>query len=189
MSRKKMIWIPDSFYNISSRGNNREPLFHSPDDFDTFFNILDHLHENIPFELASYCLMTNHYHLQMRCAEVPISKMMFFINKRYANYFNNKYELKGHVFEKRYYGGLIRDEEGMLAVSRYIHMNPVEACIVGHPHHYLYSSYKFYVNPDLPKPPYMNIHSILDLYTGTTEEKLNKYLNEVPVTTRILSNE
>jgi hypothetical protein len=33
------------------------------------------------------------------------------------------------VFEKRYFSKLIDDEKGMLEVSRYIHLNPVEARI------------------------------------------------------------
>lgn len=188
MARKKVIWEPDRFFHVTSRGNRREPLFRSHSDFEAFFHILDQLYEKIPFELASYCLMTNHFHLQIRCTEVPISKLMSYINKRYANYFNNKYELTGHVYEKRYDGRLIRDEEGMLKVSRYIHMNPIEASIVSHPQCYPYSSYHFFLNPEWPQSPYMNIHAVLDLYTGTTEEKVWKYIEEVPVTTRIMSN-
>lgn len=188
MARKKVIWEPDRFFHVTSRGNRREPLFRCSSDFEAFFYILDQLHEKIPFELASYCLMTNHFHLQMRCTEAPISKLMSYVNKRYANYFNNKYELTGHVYEKRYDGRLIRDEEGMLKVSRYIHMNPIEASIVSHPQYYPYSSYHFFLNPELPQPPYMNIHAVLNLYTGTTEEKVWKYIEEVPVTTRIMSN-
>jgi len=66
-------------------------------------------------------LFVNHYHLQIRSPEISFAKLMAFINKRYANYYNTKYCLTGHVFEKRYYDKVIEDKEGMLEVSRYIH--------------------------------------------------------------------
>ncbi|WP_193392232.1 transposase, partial [Neobacillus vireti] len=64
MSRQKRIWIPNRFYHIVCRGNRREPLFRNATDFQAFLHILNQLHEKVPFEMASYCLMTNHYHLQ-----------------------------------------------------------------------------------------------------------------------------
>ena len=103
MPYKKRIWIPHRFYHVVCRGNRRDPLFRSYTDFQAFFHILNQTHEKIPFELASYCLMTNHFHLQMRSQEAPLSKVMSLINKRYANYYNTRYRLTGHVFEKRFY--------------------------------------------------------------------------------------
>jgi hypothetical protein len=34
------------------------------------------------------------------------------MNKRYANYYNTRYRLTGHVFEKRYYGKWIDNDSG-----------------------------------------------------------------------------
>jgi len=60
MPYKKRIWIPQRFYHVVCRGNRRDPLFRSRADFQAFFHILTQIHEKYPFELASYCLMTNH---------------------------------------------------------------------------------------------------------------------------------
>jgi putative transposase len=127
MPRAKRVWIPERFYHIVCRGNRRDPLFRNVTDFEAFLHILEQLHEKHRFEIASYCLMTNHYHLQIRSSETPLSKLMALINKRYANYYNTKYKLTGHVYEKRYYDKLIEGKEGMLEVSRYIHLNRVAA--------------------------------------------------------------
>ncbi|MFZ4451640.1 transposase [Salibacterium aidingense] len=152
MPRMRRIWYPDYFYHIVSRGNRRDPLFRHKTDFEVFLHILHQTYEKAPFELSSYCLMTNHYHLQMRAREQSISKVMALLNKRYANYYNTRYELSGHVFEKRFFSSRIRDEEGMMEVRRYIHDNPVEARLVKKPEHYPWSSFRFYHNPQL-KPP------------------------------------
>ncbi|WP_066067152.1 transposase [Neobacillus soli] len=175
MPRKKRIWLPNYFYHIGNRGNRRDPLFQNYDDFLAFFHILQRLHEKTPFEIASYCLMTNHYHLLLRSQEVPISKLMAFINKRYANYFNTKYDLTGHVFEKRFFDNIIVDGVGMLDVSRYIHLNPVVAGIVKEPESYPWSSYFLYKDTKPEPPCYMNIESVLDFCDGSIQQKRESY--------------
>ncbi|MFK2825560.1 transposase [Bacillus sp. B190/17] len=177
MARKKRIWIPHRFYHIVCRGNRRDPLFRHANDFQAFFHILNQLYDKYPFELASYCLMTNHFHLQMRSQEHSISKVMSLINKRYANYYNTRYRLTGHVFEKRFFDQMIDTKEGMLNVSRYIHLNPVEAKMIHRPELYRWSSCPlFYYNHVSNQLVYMNIHSVLDYFTGTDEEKKKKYI-------------
>ncbi|WP_042375082.1 REP-associated tyrosine transposase [Neobacillus jeddahensis] len=187
MSRKKRIWIPNRFYHIICRGNRRDPLFRNASDFQAFLHIFDQLHEKTPFEMASYCLMTNHYHLQIRSPEIPFAKLMSLINKRYANYYNTKYRLTGHVFEKRYFDKVIEDKEGMLEVSRYVHLNPVEAKMVKKPEYYPWSSYHLFKYPSSVSPRFMNRDCLLDYYEGTEELRSEKYcksLVPVPVTTR-----
>jgi hypothetical protein len=100
---------------------------------------------------------------------------MSLINKRYANYYNTKYRLTGHVYEKRFFDQIIEDKEGMLEVSRYIHLNPVEAKMVKRPEYYPWSSYYLFKDPNAIAASYMNINSLLDYYEGTMEQKKEKY--------------
>jgi putative transposase len=175
MARPQRVWISHRYYHIICRGNRRDPLFRNASDFQAFFHILQQLHEKIPFEIASYCLMTNHYHLLIRSKDTTFSKLMGLINKRYANYYNTKYRLTGHVYEKRFYDKMIEDKAGMLEVSRYIHLNPVEAKMVRKPEYYPWSSYHFFKHPQAVVPSYMNIDSILNYYLGTVDERKEKY--------------
>ncbi|KAA9011589.1 transposase [Niallia endozanthoxylica] len=179
MPYKKRVYIPNRFYHVVCRGNRRDPLFRCHTDFLAFFHILEQLHQKIPFELASYCLMTNHFHLQIRSKEAPLSKVMSLVNKRYANYYNTRYRLTGHVFEKRYYDKLIEDKEGMLEVSRYIHLNPVEAKMVKKPEYYPWSSYQYFKSEYSIAPSFMDVHHILDYYIGTSKEKREKYIGSM----------
>ncbi|GAE28084.1 hypothetical protein JCM9140_4277 [Halalkalibacter wakoensis JCM 9140] len=175
MPRAKRVWQPHRFYHIVMRGNRRDPLFRSATDFQAFLHILEQLHHKIPFELASYCLMTNHYHLQLRSQEESLSKLMALMNKRYSNYYNIRYRLTGHVFEKRFYDKIIEDHTGMIEVSRYIHLNPVEAKMVKYPEHYPWSSFYLYKNPNSLQPRFMTIEEILDYYAGTLDERRRLY--------------
>lgn len=173
MGRKKRIWVPYSFYHVVCRGNRRDALFKDDHDFKTFFHILTSVHKKTPFELASFCLMTNHYHLQIRSKDQPLSKVMSFINKRYADYYNTKNNLTGHVFEKRYYDKMIDSKQGMLEVSRYIHLNPVEAGMVLRAVDYKWSSYRQYLYAT--GSSLFNSKVVLDYFSGSEMEKREKY--------------
>ncbi|KIL43147.1 REP-associated tyrosine transposase [Jeotgalibacillus campisalis] len=177
MARKKRTWLPHCYYHIVSRGNRRDPLFLNPQDFEAFFHILTQLHQKYPFEIASYCLMTNHFHLLLRSLDpdCSISKIMSLVNKRYANYYNTRYRLTGHVFEKRFYDQLVEGNVGMLKVSRYIHLNPVAANMVKKCEHYPWSSYSYYKYSTMPKPDFMNTDLLLNYYAGTDRERRALY--------------
>ncbi|UTR12019.1 transposase [Evansella sp. LMS18] len=174
MARRKRIWLPTNFYHIVCRGNRREPLFFHDVDFLTYLYILRKVHEKHPFELASYCLMTNHIHIQLRSQAQSVSKVMSLINKRYANYFNNKYDFTGHVFEKRFYDRLISTRSGMLYVGRYIHLNPVEAGVTAFPEEYRWSSYRYYQGAETSQSPFMNF-VLLDYFSGNLREKRDRF--------------
>ena len=49
---------------------------------------------------------------------------------RYAQYFNRRHRRTGHLFENRYKSILCNEETYLLALVRYIHLNPVRAGIV-----------------------------------------------------------
>ena len=188
MSRKRRVWHPDSFYHVVSRGNRRDPLFQDEKDFRVFFYNMRELYEQTPFEISSFCFMTNHYHMQLRSREVPISKIMSFINKRYANYYNTRYNLCGHVFEKRFFAEVVSGTYGNFILSHYIHMNPVRANITERPEHYRWSSYQYFHSSTKSKStlkihPYFNPTANLELFKGSKKNYLKAFdsLNQTRV--------
>lgn len=179
MVRKTRLWLPNHFYHIVSRGNRKDLLFKDQQDYRTFLYILQQVYDTHSFELSAYCLMNNHFHLQLRSKEHPISKIMSLVNKRYATYFNARYELTGHVFEKRYFDEPLNSSANMLEVSRYIHLNPVKANLVLRPEDYPWSSYRFYYSRQSKMKPYMNLYPLVEGYPGTFKKKRKGYCNFV----------
>nr|CDQ31397.1 Transposase [Virgibacillus halodenitrificans] len=104
---------------------------------------------------------------------------MSLINKRYADYYNTKYRLTGHVFEKRYYDKIIDSPAGMLEVSRYIHRNPLEAEMVQKPESYPWSSYRYYLHTT--RHGKLRMAAIFDHFSGEEWEKRRKYREYVDV--------
>src|SRR6266851_1555436 len=58
--RKPRLEIQGGLYHIITRGNNRQLIFGSDDDYRKFLLQLAHQKSKLPFYLYAYCLMPNH---------------------------------------------------------------------------------------------------------------------------------
>ena len=75
-------------------------------------------------ELLAYCLMPNHFHLLIRQNEArSIEKFMKSLLTRYVQYFNHRYDRVGGLFQDIYKAVMVKSEEQLLWLSRYIHRN------------------------------------------------------------------
>jgi putative transposase len=74
--------------------------------------------------------MTNHVHLLFKSGKDGISSVMRMQLTWYAQYFNRRHKRSGHLFENRYKSILCEEETYLLALVRYIHLNPVRAKII-----------------------------------------------------------
>ena len=146
MARKKRIWYPGAIYHVMSRGNRRVAIFNDYTDYLRFLINVQKIKKEIPFRIHSLCLMTNHFHLSIETEKIPLSKIMQRILSIYAEAYNHVHDYTGHLFEGRYTAQIIEDEQYFLEVSRYIHLNPVKACMVKDPSDYEYSSYRCFLN-------------------------------------------
>ena len=144
MSRPLRIQYPDAFYHVTSRGNERSAVFLSQRDREKFLSYLGSAAERYKAVIHVYCLMDNHYHLLLETPAGNLSHIMHHINGAYTTYFNTKRIRSGHLFQGRYKAILIDADEYAKELSRYIHLNPVRAGIVGKPGEYEWSSYRYY---------------------------------------------
>ncbi|MCT8140161.1 transposase [Anaerobacillus sp. CMMVII] len=144
MPRKKRVWFKYAMYHITNRGVRKMAIFYQEDDYLKYLEILEETRQQYPFTLHAYCLMTNHVHLLLQTLDHPISIIMKQLNTQYAKYFNKKYNLVGHLFQSRFGSELIDSLKYELDVSKYIHLNPVEAYMVDKAEDYRWSSYRAY---------------------------------------------
>jgi len=77
--------------------------------------------------LICYALLPNHFHLLIRQKNPILNGFMNSLGTRYAMYFNRKYRRKGVLFQDVYKAVLVETDEQLLHLSRYIHLNPIEA--------------------------------------------------------------
>ena len=165
MASPKRPWVSGAIYHITNRGNRQEIIFRENIDYIVYLGILKEtlkFYENDNYKLISYCLMSNHVHLLLKTGRKDPSFFMRRVNSMYARYFNSKYQYIGHLFQGRYFSNLINNVIELLEVSRYIHLNPVRAKMVGSPENYMWSSYnKIVLNEDKFKDLDLNSRKLM----------------------------
>lgn len=177
MSREKRIWYPGATYHVMSRGVRRSSICKDLSDYEMFCMILKNTMEKEPFKLHSYCMMTNHLHLQITTITTEIWKIMNRLLGSYAKTFNQRYGYTGHLFESRYTSCIIEDPVYFLEVSRYIHLNPVRAGMVREPLEYPYSSYEYYVSQK--SNPLLEKDKILSFFATNPAEQYRRFVEGV----------
>lgn len=151
MPYRKIQFINDGYYHILNHGIDGRNIFMDETDYDRFLESLKEFNTTeittiqscryyrnripkqptIPFQplvkILCYCLMPNHFHLLLKqLAESSIREFMRKIGAGYANYFNLKYERRGHLFEGAFTAVPILKENQFLHISRYIHLNALD---------------------------------------------------------------
>jgi len=69
--------------------------------------------------------MTNHVHLVFETPQANLSRFMQRLQTAYTIYFNRKYNQSGHLFQGRFGSSVVDEDEYILKLSRYVHLNPV----------------------------------------------------------------
>lgn len=78
-------------------------------------------------EILAFCMMDNHFHLIVRQkTENGITEFMRKLGTGYTNYFNQKYERTGALFQGRFKSVCIKNNSHLLYLPIYIHLNPLD---------------------------------------------------------------
>jgi REP element-mobilizing transposase RayT len=134
------------YYHIYNRGNQKQDIFLEEVDYIYYLEKLRKYREQQKVSIICYCLMPNHIHLLVRQdSEIPISKFMSPLHTSYSMYFNRKYEKVGHLFQDRFKQKNVENDEYLLQLTCYIHLNPLIDGLVGKLEDYQWSSYPDYI--------------------------------------------
>jgi len=145
MARRPRIEYEGAFYHVICRGNQRQKIFKDIEDFTRYLELLGRYKNQYKYFLYSYVLMNNHVHLLIETQIVPLSKILQGMNQSYTQYFNRKHRTVGHLFQGRYKAILCDRDAYLLALIKYIHLNPVRAKIVKTPDEYAWSGHRNYI--------------------------------------------
>lgn len=141
MARQARIEYCGALHHVMSRGNDGIPIFRDDEDRRLFLELLAEEISRSRWVLHEYCLMTNHYHLEIETPECTLSTGMHRFLGRYVQRFNKRHKRRGHLFENRFKNVLVEKESYGLELSRYIALNPVKAHMVARPEDWPWSSY------------------------------------------------
>lgn len=182
MPRRTVSLVNGQYYHVFNRSINKEPIFVRNRDcrraletfsYYRFLNtpvrlsyylslgptrrqeIVRSLGENATtfIDIITYAFMPNHFHFLLRqSVENGISRFLSLFQNSYSRYFTTKYERMGHLFQGQFRVVRIEDEEQLVHVNRYIHLNPYTSFVVKSFEElelYPYSSFPEYLNRHL----------------------------------------
>lgn len=189
------LYIENGYYHIYNRGVEKRTIFVDTQDYKIFLNYLKvylqpqeksmkvvsigntsfkaverslkNFHQEVA--LLAYCLMPNHFHLLVKQkAPRSIESFMRALGTKYSGYFNKKHQRVGPLFQGPYKAALIENDEYLLHLSRYIHLNPYKDSPLASTN--MYSSYPDYL--EKRQTSWLNTQPILSFFQSTKKTSL-----------------
>lgn len=142
------------------------PIFNTQTDYKRFFNVFLYYQIEGPkpkfskfdpatfeldsarkiVEIISYCLMPNHFHFLLKQAtDHGIREFISKLSNSYTKYFNTKNERIGPILQGDFKAVRVEDNNQLLHLTRYIHLNPLVGFVTKDLEKYVWSSYSEYV--------------------------------------------
>ncbi len=107
-------------------GDARSRLFRDDADRERFLERLGERVEQYNIRLYMFVLMTNHFHFVFETPDGNCSTFMQSLLTAYTVYYNLRHGRHGHLFDGRYKAKVVEGDEYLLALSRYVHLNPAQ---------------------------------------------------------------
>ena len=195
-------YVEEGYYHLYNRGVEKRTIFQDDQDYKVFLSYLKTYLEppsppkdrivklneitftalarplknfNQEITLLAYCFMPNHFHLLVKQKSArSIESFTRSLLTKYSTYFNKRHQRVGSLFQGTYKAVLIDDENYLLHLSRYIHLNPFENA-KDTPLHSHYSSYGDYL--DLRKTKWIDTSLILSFFKNTQKLHLKDILS------------
>jgi len=131
MPRGPRRHFPGAVLHVYGRGNEKRQIFLDDKDRHVF---LDRLVANLArwnMRCLAWALMPNHFHLLLKSESGELPSFMRCLLTGFSIYFNERHKRVGHLFQNRYMSRVISKESYLREVTRYIHLNPLRAGLVG----------------------------------------------------------
>jgi REP element-mobilizing transposase RayT len=182
----------DPIYHIYNRGNNRENLFRSRENYLYFLKLFSE-HVAPVVVVFAYCLLPNHFHFLLRLKSreeilgnpdltgfwkpvrsnrphQPFSNCF----NAYTKAFNNRYQRTGALFERPFGRKLVDSPRYFNNLVVYIHRNPQKHGLVDDFRDWPYSSYEAVLSE---KPTQIARAAVLDWF-GTRADFCHSHQQE-----------
>ncbi|HYE32795.1 MAG TPA: transposase [Methylomirabilota bacterium] len=131
MARQRRMERAGAWHHVTARGNERRPIFRTNVDRLHFLGLLAELPNRFDLLIHAYVLMDNHYHLLLETRRANLGRACQWLNVSYSVWFNRKHRRSGHLFQGRFKSILVEPLQWGLALSRYLHLNPVRVARLG----------------------------------------------------------
>jgi putative transposase len=177
MPRQARLDIPGLVHHVMARGIEGRDIFTNKADHEEFLQRLaDILSGNGGPTLYAWALLSNHFHLLIRPAEIHLSTIMQRLMTGYALNFNKHHRRIGHLFQNRYKSIVVEEDLYFLELVRYIHLNPLRAGMVNSLEaleKYTYTGHGVILGKR--EYPIQNVEYVLSCFSSKRESALEAY--------------
>ena len=140
MPRLARVVIPGVAHHVTQRGNRRQPVFFSDDDYKLYRDLAAEGCNRGGVEVLAWCLMPNHVHLLVVPGDADaLRRALAETHRRYTAAINKREGWQGHLWQERFHSFPL-DDAHLAAVVRYVELNPVRARLVKTPEAWRWSS-------------------------------------------------
>ena len=177
MPRLRRETIEGGLYHVYNRFARGEEVFADPGEAIGF---IDRLHETKArdgFSVFAWALMSNHFHVALRTSAVPLSRTMHYLQNGFSRSFNRRWRRTGPLWQSRYKAKLIHDQEYLVRIVTYIHLNPVRAGLVEQPADYVFSGHRELMGKI--RSPLCDVDEALMVFGETTKAARRSYASDL----------
>ncbi|MEI6809898.1 MAG: transposase [bacterium] len=183
MARQLRVEYAGAIYHVTVRSNGKDNLFDDDLDRRYFLSRIEEAVKTHQVRVYLFCLMPNHFHLVLETPKANLGRFMQGILTGYGVYYNRRHSRHGHVTQGRYGAKLIKGDDYLLKLSRYVHLNPVKVKglvekppeeLVAYLKDYPWSTYQSYIGIR-PANKFVDYEPILSLMDGRKSEKFENY--------------
>ncbi|MBC8322642.1 MAG: transposase [Candidatus Marinimicrobia bacterium] len=136
-----------NYYHIYNRGIDKRPIFFNDDNYRYFIKLMQNNYKRYDISILVYCLIPNHFHILVRQnSEIAISRFVQSLNNAFVQGVNKQLNRKGTLYEGRTQAKLIDDEDYLMHVCRYIHLNPIKHNLVQNLSDWEFSNFQACIN-------------------------------------------
>src|SRR6266481_5018215 len=94
MARKLRVQYPGAIYHLMNRGDHSESIFRGRHDPELFLSTLSEACAKTDWQVHSFCLMSNHFHLVAETPRAGLVAGMKWLLSTYTSRFNRKHKLR-----------------------------------------------------------------------------------------------
>ena len=129
MSRPPRPLIHGGTYHVMNRGNRKTPIYADLHDRKQFLRLLINAAVDHDVEIQGGTQMGTHFHLIVTTPHANVSDFMQELESRYAEYFNLRHGLVGHLFQGTFVDVVIESDIQFFTAAWYVFANP---CVGGY---------------------------------------------------------
>ena len=123
--------------------------------------------------VLGWCLLGNHYHLVVRQGAVPLSRSMKTLQQGVTRAHNLRGRVYGPLWQGRFKAKEVNDQEYLMQLVAYVHLNPVTAGLVERADDYRWSGHRDITGRR--NPPIVAVEDVLLLYGQRRRTALRRY--------------